>query len=168
MLAGWESFYQVTGEGAATLTGLLFLAATLTGGRDPERLSQGLRVFSTPTVVKFVTVILASALALIPRPDDGWGTAGLVALGVFGIVYGLKNCWSLHRFGNATHWSDPWFYGYAPPVAYAALTLAAVATVHRTAIGPSAVAGSVLLILVLAIRNAWDLVSWLAPRRDQL
>lgn len=167
MFLGWEPFYQVTGEGAATLTGLLFLAATLSSGRDPERLSQGMRVFSTPTVMKFVTVVLASVLALTPRPYDGWSALGLVALGVYGAGYAVRNCFTLRRFGNTTHWSDPWFYGYIPPFAYAALALSAAAALARWQAGPPAVAASVLAILVLAVRNAWDLVSWLAPRQHE-
>jgi hypothetical protein len=168
MLAGWEGFYQVTGEGAATLTGLLFLAATLTSGRNTESLIQGMRLFSTPTVVKFVTVVVASALALTPHAYEGLAAAGLAALGLFGLGYGARICLGLHRSANVPHWSDYWFYGFGPTAAHAGLGLSGLMVLARQPYGDLGLAASTLALLVLAIRNAWDLVTWLAPRRDQL
>jgi hypothetical protein len=48
----------------------------------------------------------------------------------------------------------------------AALAAAAFVAWRGVAHAPDAVGLSLLVILMLAIRNAWDLVTWLAPRSN--
>ncbi len=70
MFAGWETYYQMTGEAAATLTGLLFIVATLSAARPSSGLSQGLRLFTTPTVFHLASVnlrVVSANLAIAPR-----------------------------------------------------------------------------------------------------
>ena len=49
MFAGWQTFYQMTGEAAATLTGLLFIVASLTSGRQNPMHERGVMLFTGAT-----------------------------------------------------------------------------------------------------------------------
>ncbi|WP_158916175.1 hypothetical protein [Caulobacter sp. S45] len=165
MFYGWQTFYQLTGSAAGALIGLLFIVATLTSGQGLSSLSQGARLFTTPTVFHFAMVLMISALALTPvaerRPSD------LITVGcaVVGLVYAVGVAIRLGRFPDLTHWSDVWFYGVGPCVGYAGLALAAILASAGMAHAPYALALLLLALLMLAIRNAWDLVTWLAARR---
>ena len=64
------------------------------------------------------------------------------------------------------HWSDFWCYGVAPVVVCLALALACGAAAAGVGSAPYAAALVLLALLMLAIRNAWDLVTFLAGRQD--
>jgi hypothetical protein len=62
------------------------------------------------------------------------------------------------------HWSDLWCYGVAPVGIYLGLTgVIAAAFWGRSSWAPYAMGGLLLSLLLLAIRNAWDLVTWMTP-----
>jgi len=62
------------------------------------------------------------------------------------------------------HWSDLWFYGVAPGLIYLALLVVAWGTAIGAVWSPEGVAAVVTAALLLAIRNEWDLITWIAPR----
>ena len=66
------------------------------------------------------------------------------------------------------HWSDFWCYGAAPVVIYLGLVAAASGLAARTAWAPFVAAALLLFQLLLGIRNAWDLVTFIAPRAGAL
>jgi hypothetical protein len=51
-------------------------------------------------------------------------------------------------------------------VAYVALAAVALAFWHGSPRAPYAVAIVVTALILLSVRNEWDLVTWLAPRKD--
>ena len=162
MFAPWQQFYMLIGTAAAGLIGLLFVVATLTSGLDPERSSRGADLFLTPTVFVFASVLAISAVALIPRLDTPFdrGAAGLVA--VVGGINLTAVTFALRR-GEAPgplHWSDLWCYGVVPVAAYLFMFVAALLPESRQAV--LGVSGAALFLLLLAVRNAWDLVTVLA------
>jgi tryptophan-rich sensory protein len=65
------------------------------------------------------------------------------------------------------HWSDIWFYAVGPTVIYAAMAAASWAVWSEQTASAMAVAGVLVALLMLGIRNAWDLVTWLAPKPDK-
>ena len=71
----------------------------------------------------------------------------------------------LHRRQGPTapHWTDFWCYGCAPGVFYLGLITAAVALGMSVSWGQDALAAALLALLLLTIRNAWDLVVAIAP-----
>jgi hypothetical protein len=167
MFASWQSFYQLTGGAAATLIGLMFIVATLTTTRSASSLNQGARLFITPTVFHLTSVLAISALSLAPEAEGRWAQLIMAAWAIGGLLYTLLVALGLRRTQLAPHWSDFWWYGAANATAYAAL---AVAEILVCALAPHAaflLALSLLALLVVTIRNAWDLVTWLAPRRDE-
>jgi hypothetical protein len=166
MFPGWQTYYQVIGGAAGALIGLLFIIATLTSRQsEPSGSSMGLRVFSTPNVFHLAQVLAVSALALAPTEEGGLAGLILTLCVTVGLIHSL---WVVMAFRQVktVHWSDFWCYGIAPVVAYLALTLAVGAAWLRVPHAACAVALLLLALLLLAIRNAWDLVTWLAPRRN--
>ena len=167
MFEGWQTYYQMTGEAAATLTGLLFIVATLSAARPSSGLSQGLRLFTTPTVFHLASVLVISALAIAPGAEGESPCAIMTAWTTVSLIYVVATAVGLSRLKNPTHWTDFWFYGAAPAVIYLGLTGASAAAWGGVRHAAYLVALCLLALLALTIRNAWDLVTWLAPRRDE-
>jgi hypothetical protein len=167
MFDGWQTFYQMTAEAAATLTGLLFIVATLTAGRQTSAVNQGARLFTGPTVFHLASVLAVSAVAL--APDGEAPSPGLIMTlwTLAGLVYATTIAIGLRGLENPTHWTDFWWYGAAPAATYLALTIANALALAHTRHAAYSVALGLLVLLLIAIRNAWDLATWLATRRDE-
>ena len=165
MFAAWQPFYQMTGGAAATLTGLLFLVISLMAGRELSTTSQGTRFFTTPTMFHLVSVLVISGLALSPGNGIGYQNIIMIAWAAGGLVYTLTRAIGIRGLSTIPHWSDFWWYGFWPAAIYVALAAATATAWLRAPHGVYVLSLCVTALLVLAIRNAWDLVTWLAPRR---
>jgi hypothetical protein len=168
MFEGWDNFYLIIGGAAGALIGLMFVVATLGTGRNRDESLRGASIYMTPTVVSFSVVMVASALSAVPHLTTAAAASILGAIAATGAIYAAISLWRLvgpRRRFQAPHWSDYWCYGYGPVVMYLALGGAATAVGLGAAWSAQAVAAVLLSILLLAIRNAWDLVTWLAPGR---
>lgn len=164
---GWSWFYAVTGESAAALIGLLFIVTTISPPQtDANVSSMGTRLFTTPTVAALALVLVISALALAPGSETGSACLLMTAAAATALLYAAKISVRLFRIQDKTHWSDPWFYGAAPVAVYVALAVSAISAWRRAPHAAYALGLVLLVLLMLAIRNAWDLVTWLAARRN--
>ncbi len=167
MPRGWDNFYYLIGSAAAGLIGLLFVVATLTGAADRPQSHRGIRLYMTPNIIHFTGVLTISAAALAPGLDR-WTLALIVRIvALLGLAFAVQACVGIARPRKGMsrpHWSDVWLYGVAPAVGYA--SLAGATTAAAAAWTPYAVAGLLLALLLIGIRNAWDLVTWLAPKRN--
>ena len=168
MFAAWEPFYQMTGEVAATLIGLLFIVVTLTSARPSSGVTSGMRLFTTPTLFHLVSVLVVSAIILAPDGEDRPRAALVSAWAMLGLIYAIGRFVGLRRIPDPTHWSDPWYYGVAPSGVYLALVAAAASAWAGLPHAVSFIAVCLMALLLVTIRNAWDLVTWLAPRRHDL
>jgi hypothetical protein len=168
MFDRWDNFYLMLGSAAAGLIGLMFVVATLMTGQDAERSARGASVFTTPTVFHFGVVLVISAMTAAPGlPGRLIGTlVGAAAL--CGLVYVGRITPMMMKGGvmEGPHWSDIWCYGVAPGLIYLALVGVAALVFAAPSIAPYPLALLLLALLLMAIRNAWDLVTWLAPRQD--
>ncbi|THD61564.1 hypothetical protein [Phenylobacterium sp.] len=171
MFEGWDNFYLMIGGAAGGLIGLLFVVATLTGSVDREKAERGSALYLTPTVFHFAVVLANAAITEAPRLDVRIVAALLGVAGVWGFAQSFIIAHRLHhdRGPEPAHWSDFWCYGCAPGLIY----LGQLAAVAAIALGkpwaPDALAAALLVLLLLSIRNAWDLVTTIAPmaaRRD--
>lgn len=167
MFEGWDNFYLIIGGAAGALIGLMFVVATLGTGRSREESLRGASIYMTPTVVSFSVVMVTSALTAVPHLTAHETAGGLGAIAAGGAAYAGVTLWRLvgPGRGRTPHWSDYWCYGFGPVVAYLALGAAAAAQGLGASWATQAVAAVLMSILLLAIRNAWDLVTWLAPTR---
>ena len=166
MFAGWNNYFYLVGSAGGGLIGLLFVVVSLTSGADRPRAMHGARVYLTPTALHFAAVLSISAVAIapgLPIPVTA-GLFGLIALvGLFhaaGACVGMASA----RVGTA-HWSDFWMYGAGPAAIYIGLVAASVAVAGRIPWAVHALAALLLILLITAIRNAWDLITWMAPKR---
>ncbi len=160
MFANWHDFYILVGSASGALIGLLFIVVTLTSNMDREQALKGASRYMTPTVVEFTCVLLIGAVASAPL-ERRWQQALLTALAAVLLAWSLVNCWRMFfrtAGANHAHWTDPWSYAAAPAGSYLALGVAALAG------SPLAVGVVAVAILVCGIRNAWDLITWIAPR----
>lgn len=165
MFAGWENFYLMIGGAAGALIGLLFVVETLTGGLGADKAELGARVYLTPTVSHFAVILAASAVTAAPRLNP-WATAALLIVGgLWGLIYSANVARMLHQRQGPTapHWTDFWCYGCAPGVFYLGMLAAAGALGMGVWWGQDALAAALLALLLLTIRNAWDLVVAIAP-----
>jgi hypothetical protein len=166
MFGSWQSFYQMTGEVAATLVGLLFIVVTLTSGRVTPTTMRGMKLFTTPTVLHLVSVIVISALALVPDGEGGSRAAVMSGWAVLAAGYMVTLAVQIHRIPDPADGSDTWWYGMAPAATYLALAVATASAWLQLPHAPYFIALCLIVLLLVTVRNAWDLITWLAPRRD--
>ncbi len=166
MFEGWDNYFVLIGTAAGGLIGLLFVVVTLTAGFERGQAARGQALYFTPTMVHFAVVLSISALAEIPRLPK----LAFAALAAMGLALGLLNAsrasWGIGRprQGLPTpHWSDLWLYGLVPIALYVVgLVLCGLIGSGFPWAAPS-LATLLLVLLLIGIRNAWDLVTTLAP-----
>jgi hypothetical protein len=163
---GWENYFYLVGSAGAGLIGLLFVVVTLAGGRDPTKAILAGGVYMSPTALHFAMVLTLSAMALAPglQPHAAGGFIGVGAAA--GLAAAARACARiLGPLVTAPHWSDYLTYAALPTLFYLALAGVAWAAWTAQPWAPGGLAFLLLCLLLLAIRNAWDLVTWIAPRR---
>jgi hypothetical protein len=133
-LSTWQTFYVIIGSAAATLTGLMFVVATLIAGVRVRVSSPGeaFATFNTPNVVHFCLALLVAAILSAPW-QALWNAVLLLGL-----------------------------LGLGPLVSYTALLVAAIALPGYPAPALFAIAAGTVLLLFIGIHNAWDNVIFIA------
>jgi hypothetical protein len=168
LVFGWSNFYYLVGSAAAGLIGLMFVVVTLTAGIERSRALRASALYMTPTIVHFGVVFTISAVTMAP----GLGLSEAAAIIGFIALLGLA-CAGRSFVGfcrprtgaERPHWSDFWLYAAAPTGLYFGLAAASMGVWTRAAWSTQAMAGFLLTLLLVGIRNAWDLVSTIAPGR---
>ena len=163
LLTAWSNFYVIIGSGAAALTGLVFVVITIVAGRPNGTTRQGVSTFSTPTVVHFCSALLVSALLVVPWGALQQASVVLGIVGSFGIAYCVRVAVLVGKLSTYEPGVDDWFWHVAVPiVSYATLAGSAVALSFTPAQALFGIATAVLLLVFLAIHNAWDVVTFIA------
>lgn len=157
-LHGWQSFYQLLGEASATLTGLMFIAASLGTRLIDDQTDPKIRTFVTPTVIYFSLVLLVSALMNVPTLTRLPLIVALAATGLFVTVYSLSHLRRLRDFNQKEVLeSRAWFWNLLLPVFASLWLLGAALTLRRfLGCGLDAAAFGVVLFLLVGLHNAWD------------
>ena len=170
MFEGWGEFYLMAGGAAAVLIGLIFVVISLMQDRSRSTVLAGSRLYMGPIVLSVSFVLALSAAALTPHIEGRFVAliAGVVAL--WGLVRGILSITGIrglcHIDEEPPHWSDVWFYGVAPSVLYVALGLVAFGLWSGAPWARDGLAVAITGLLLVAIRNEWDLITWIAPHRD--
>jgi hypothetical protein len=167
-LAGWDNFYVMIGSSAATLTGLTFVVIALAA--DVHRINtQGLRVFVSPTIVHFGTVLALAAFLSVPRQSMISLSIGLGATGVAGLTYSSITGASMlqMRKGYIPVREDWLWHVIFPIVVYIALLATAFLIRKRPNPALYGVAAASTVLLFIGIHNAWDVAVSISLRNQQ-
>jgi hypothetical protein len=163
MFAGWSEFFVMAGGAAAVLIGLIFVVISLMQDRPRSQVLAGTRLYMGPIVLGVSFVLALCAAALMPgiTPREFAAITGAVAL--WGLARAIISTAGIRRLSEV-HWTDIWFYGLFPLVTYLALLLVAAGFWTGRPWAEKGVAAIITLGLLLAIRNEWDLITWITPR----
>lgn len=168
MFRDWSEFFVITGSASGGLIGVMFIVATLAAGfQASDRSKRGLQVYLTPIVFNFALVMVVSAVTAVPGlPPIASGMA-LAACAFVGFVHSLRMTVRIFdgEFSRRADAAVKLFYGYFPALAYLALCVAAGMTLFAEERAPYAAGAAVLALLLIGIRNAWDLAIFLVQRR---
>jgi hypothetical protein len=164
MFEAWENFYLLSGGAGGALIGLLFVVATLMSGRDPDNQLRAADTYLTPIVFHLSMVLGVSAFAAAPHISPAHQGAVLTACAVAGMArsYQVIHSLGVSRKVTPSHWSDIWWYGHAALASYLPLLAGGAAIWLAPNLAADLVAASLLAILFVSIRNAWDLVTWIS------
>src|ERR1700681_525499 len=164
ILTSWSSFYTMTGSAAASLTGLMFVVITLvTGSEHLRKAPDGLSAFSTPTVVHFCAAFLVSAILNAPWRALGYPATLLGLAGLVGVAYLLRVTYLTRRLRTYRPDLEDWtWYTVLPFIAYGAILTGAIAMYVVAVQALFVIAGGVVLLTFIGIRNAWDVVTFIA------
>ncbi len=168
LLISWQNFYMIMGTAAATLTGLMFVATTLFAGLNAhvETANAGISAFNTPTVVQFCAVLLLAGVFSAP-----WQTFSIISLllGLLSLGMVLYQLIIMRRMWRMPHYQstlEDWvWYIVLPLSAMIMLLVAAILLPKNPALALYLVGASMLMLLLIGIRNAWDNATFLALMR---
>lgn len=166
MFDQWGEFYLLVGSAAAVLIGLIFVVISLMQDRSRSTVLTGSRLYMGPIVLGVSFVLVLSAAALAPGIDNRQFAAVTAVVALWGLARAIMSSIGIARL-KEVHWTDFWFYGAAPTGIYLALAAIAAAFWQDCECSRVGVAVVITAMLLLAIRNEWDLITWIAPRSSQ-
>jgi hypothetical protein len=168
-LAPWHDFYMLMGEASATMTALLFVAASVSSNVFSRSGLGAQRIFLTASVVQFGCVLVSCLIVVAPL--QRWEQLGglILLCGTFGLAY-CAICWrDMVRDGlNARiDLEDRSWYAVAPVIGFLMQAGAGVTLILRLDQGCAALAVATGTLLVIAIHNAWDITVWSVTRKRE-
>ena len=161
-LATWQNFYTIIGTAAATLTGLMFVVATLIAGVRVSS-SEAFATFNTPNVLHFGAALLVAAILSAPW-QALWPAGLLLGLsGLGGVTYVVIVFRRARRQTDYQPVLEDWLWHTVfPLVSYTALAVAAILLPGHPAPALFVIAAGTVLLLFIGIHNAWDNVTYIA------
>jgi hypothetical protein len=163
-LQSWHEFFLLIGTAGVTLTGLLFVVISLGPRLIANHQATGVRAFISPNAVFFSSTLVVSAVFMMPALPErvlGWLLVVGAAASVGYMAYTRAHQqWRQNQL-PVLDWV--WFVGL-PLAAYLVLLAAGVSFLMHGALSFLLVAAGLILLLVIGIRNAWDLVIWVSQK----
>ena len=166
-LKGWHDFYLLVGTAGATLLALLFVAVSLGTGFLTEGRQEATRTFMSPVVIHFTSVFFLSAVALFPSHQAKFFAALIGASALIGATVSTYITVQVVRTDMTNYIEDYFAYGILPDFGYLALLAAAASIYLEKDFGLDALAGALLLLAIVNIRNAWDLTLTMVRRHSR-
>jgi hypothetical protein len=167
-LTTWQSFSVLIGSAAATLTGLMFVVATLIAGVRVSSSSEAFATFNSPNVWHFCAALLVAAVLSAPW-QALWQAGVLLGLcGLGGVTYVVIVVRRVRRQTDYQPVKEDWlFHTVLPLVSYSALVVAAGVLPGHPAPALFVIAAATVLLLFIGIHNAWDNVTYIALELSQ-
>jgi hypothetical protein len=167
-LKEWHDFYVLVGTAGATLLALLFVAVSLGAGFLTEERQSATHTFMSPVIVHFTCVFFLSAVALFPWHQARFFAAVIGITALIGAILSTYITVRVVRTDLTNYVEDYLAYGLLPGLGYLALVAAAVSICLEKDFGLDALAGALLLLTVVNIRNAWDLMLTMVRRHRRV
>jgi hypothetical protein len=167
-LAGWDNYYVIIGSSAGGLTGLTFVViALIREGMQGVRPS-GLGAYVTPTIVHFCGVLALAAFMSMPHQRVATLSAGLAVAGIAGLIYGGSVAGNMREHGpKYIPVREDWIFNVIlPTLIYAALLAMALLIWRHPKEALYGVAVATLGLLLIGIRNAWDIAVWMSIQKS--
>jgi len=153
----WHEFYILLGTAVATLLALLFVAVSLGTGFLSSKDQQGTRTFMSPVVIHFTSVFFLSAVCLVPSHGPVFFAVLIAGTAVVGVVVSIVISVWVVRTEMTQYLPDYFAYGLLPVGAYLALLVASIMIYLGRDYALEVLAGGLLLLAIVNVRNAWDL-----------
>ncbi len=173
ILMQWHDFYALIGEASATLVALIFVAASLGAEVFTTKHQAGIRSFLSPTVVHFTAVLVICLLASIPTETGPVLGALLGGVGAIGLVYSgwVWRRMMKHGIVASIDTVDRLWYALLPVPAYLLVGAAGAGLWRGSGLSlnilANILASALILLLLIGIRNAWDMTVWIMDRRGR-
>jgi hypothetical protein len=160
-LDAWHDFHVITGTAGATLVGLVFVVISV-GPQIGARKQEAVRGFVSPTVRLFAIVLVISSVMAMPGGGIAVRGAAIALIAAGGIALMLRAHIpeQLKELGP----EDALLYFVLPLLAHAVLLAAGVAIAWRSEVGLTVLGCAILALLAIGLRNAWDLVIYIARK----
>jgi hypothetical protein len=166
MLEPWHEFYGLIGTASSALLALLFVAVSIGVGVLSRETAGPTRTYMSPVAFHFTAVLFISVLALAPSQTAASLSALLGLTAAAGFAYAAFIMRRLLSDGIADL-PDRLAYGATPLIAYAAIFASAILFPARSERAADLLAAAVVLLLMVNVRNAWDLLLAMARRQAQ-
>jgi hypothetical protein len=153
----WHEFYLLVGTAAATVLALLFVAVSLGAGYLTARHQAPTRTFMSPVVIHFTSVFFIAAVCLIPSHGPVFFSALIAATALLGVAVSTVTSVLVIRRDWTQYVPDYFAYGLLPVAAYLALLMSGIMVYAEMSYAPEVLAGALLGLMLVNIRNAWDL-----------
>jgi len=153
----WHEFYLLIGTAAATVLALLFVAVSLGAGYLTSQHQAPTRTFMSPVVIHFTSVFFVAAVCLIPSHGPIFFSALIAATAFLGIAVSVVISVQVIRRDWTQYVPDYFAYGLLPVAAYLTLLIAGIMIYAEKNYALEVLAGALLGLTVVNIRNAWDL-----------
>jgi hypothetical protein len=158
----WDGFYALTGGTAGTLIGLIFVVITLGGDHAKEGGTDRIRLFVTPILVYFASLLII-ALAMMPPLSEPIRALALGVIGCAGLFYVTNLAFLLRRLSSPDERELLWDI-LLPIAGYTLLVVSAAAWALRAPFANFVVAAAVLVLLITALRKSWIITLVIASR----
>ncbi|MBI1278289.1 MAG: hypothetical protein GC179_09200 [Anaerolineaceae bacterium] len=169
ILRDWQTFYFMMGGATATLIGLMFVAVSLGADLPAAADANGVSTFVTPMLIHFGSALAIAAVMLVP-------TFRQISLGIIlvllGIAFTAYSLWVRRMFINHPSSGDytksDWkWYVYFPIIGDAMVIITGIWLLIGTSDALDLLAVALIVLLIVSVRNTWDLMMWIAQFRQQ-
>ncbi|HWA29653.1 MAG TPA: hypothetical protein VG867_01085 [Rhizomicrobium sp.] len=157
-LEAWHDFYVMMGGAAGALVGATFVVATLAG--NIEKRTVGIRGFITPATVHLGSVLVGSAILMVPTLTALFVALSLGIGGIAGMIYGVIVYFRITKL--SIDLIDRCWYGIFPILMYGVLAASSWLIYLRDIDhGLELIAAALVALLVIGMRNAWDMATFM-------
>ncbi len=155
----WHDFYIMIGTAAATLTGLLFVSLSLNADMIIKPANADLRTLAAQAFSNFILVLLFAVVFLIPRQGPPGLGLPLLGMGLYGLFITLRRFWATARNPQRNWGRGSLARRFAlPTLCYITLLVVAVSVLTGSTDGLYWLVPVMILLVVDASLNAWNLL----------